>query len=543
MGNDRWKAETLNPTLDKFPLRKQEFVRSGGETVDDLYGPEAPPEAVGFPGEFPYTRGIRATGYRGRLWTMRQYAGFGTAAESNARYRYLLGQGTSGLSVAFDLPTQMGFDSDHDNSMGEVGKVGVAIDSMQDMRVLFDGIPLDKVSTSMTINATASTLLALYLGVADEQGVPWTSVRGTIQNDVLKEYIARGTYIYPPRASMRIITDIFGFCRQKVPRWNTISISGYHIREAGSTAAQEIAFTLADGISYVDAAVSAGLEVDDFAPRLSFFFNAHNNLLEEVAKYRAARRMWARIMRDRFGAKNPKSWTLRFHTQTAGSTLTAQQVDNNVVRVALQALAAVMGGTQSLHTNSRDEALALPTEESARLALRTQQLIAAESGVADFVDPLAGSYVVEQLTDELEADATQLIGEVDSRGGMVAAIEAGFPQREIQNAAYRTQVAMDRGEQEVVGVNVHQDDSSPPTDLLKVDASIGEAQIERLTRFKEGRNHAGVQDAIDALQQAASGTDNLMPHIVHAVKADVTLGEIADGLRSIYGEYQEQVVI
>ena len=342
---------------------------------------------------------------------------------------------------------------------------------------------------------------------------------------------------------MRIITDIFGFCREKVPRWNTISISGYHIREAGSTAAQEIAFTLADGISYVDAAVSAGLEVDDFAPRLSFFFNAHNNLLEEVAKYRAARRMWARIMRDRFGAKNPKSWTLRFHTQTAGSTLTAQQVDNNVVRVALQALAAVMGGTQSLHTNSRDEALALPTEESARLALRTQQLIAAESGVADFVDPLAGSYVVEQLTDELEADATQLIGEVDSRGGMVAAIEAGFPQREIQNAAYRTQVAMDRGEQEVVGVNVHQDDSSPPTDLLKVDASIGEAQIERLTRFKESRNHAGVQDAIDALQQAASGTDNLMPHIVHAVKSDVTLGEIADGLRSIYGEYQEQVVI
>lgn len=543
MSNQRWKADTLLPTLSKFPLRKREFVRSGGETVEDLYSPEEPPESVGFPGEFPYTRGIRATGYRGRLWTMRQYAGFGTAAESNARYRYLLGQGTSGLSVAFDLPTQMGFDSDHDNSAGEVGKVGVAIDSIADMRVLFDGIPLDKVSTSMTINATASTLLAMYLGVADDQNVPWTSVRGTIQNDVLKEYIARGTYIYPPRASMRVITDIFGFCRDKVPRWNTISISGYHIREAGSTAAQEIAFTLADGISYVDAAVSAGMAVDDFAPRLSFFFNAHNNLLEEVAKFRAARRMWANIMRQRFGAKNPKSWTLRFHTQTAGSTLTAQQVDNNVVRVALQALSAVMGGTQSLHTNSKDEALALPSQESARLALRTQQLIAAESGVADFVDPLAGSYVVEQLTDELEADAMRLIEEVDSRGGMVSAIEAGFPQREIQNAAYRAQIAMDRGEQEVVGVNVHQDDSSPPTDLLKVDAAIGEAQVERLARFKQDRNHAAVSDSLDALQQAADGTENVMPRIVHAVKSEATLGEIADCLRGVFGEYQEQVVI
>lgn len=543
MGNDRWKKATLEPTLENFPLRKQSFERSGGEAVADLYGPENPPGSIGFPGEYPFTRGVRATGYRGRLWTMRQYAGFGTAAESNERYRYLLSQGTSGLSVAFDLPTQMGFDSDHDNAMGEVGKVGVAIDSIADMRVLFKGIPLDKVSTSMTINATASTLLAMYLGVADEQSVPWNAVRGTIQNDVLKEYIARGTYIYPPRASMRIITDIFGFCRDSVPRWNTISISGYHIREAGSTAAQEIAFTLADGISYVDAAIDAGLDVDDFAPRLSFFFNAHNNLLEEVAKYRAARRMWAKIMRERFGAKKPKSWTMRFHTQTAGSTLTAQQVDNNVVRVALQALAAVMGGTQSLHTNSRDEALALPTEESARLALRTQQLIAAESGVADFVDPLAGSYVVEQLTDELEADALALIAEVDSRGGMVSAIEAGFPQREIQNAAYRTQLAMDRGEQEVVGVNVHQDDSDPPQDLLKVDASIGREQCSRLQQFKSARNGAVVADSLDALQQAASGSENLMPHIVHAVKSDASLGEIADGLRAVFGEYQEQVVI
>ncbi len=543
MTKRRWEEETLKPTTDRFPLRKQRFETSGGEEVADLYGPDDPGPAVGFPGEYPYTRGIRPTGYRGRLWTMRQYAGFGTAKESNERYRYLLEQGTSGLSVAFDLPTQMGFDSDHENASGEVGKVGVAIDSISDMRTLFEGIPLDKVSTSMTINATASTLLALYLGVADDQNVPWTSVRGTIQNDVLKEYIARGTYIYPPRASMRIITDIFGFCRDKVPRWNTISISGYHIREAGSTAAQEIAFTLADGIAYVDAAITAGLEVDAFAPRLSFFFNAHNNLLEEVAKFRAARRMWAHIMRERFGAKNPKSWQMRFHTQTAGSTLTAQQVDNNVVRVALQALSAVMGGTQSLHTNSRDEALALPTAESARLALRTQQIIASESGVADFVDPFAGSYVVEQLTDELEAAALSLIGEVDTLGGMVAAIEEGFPQREIQNAAYRSQIAMDRGEQEVVGVNVHADNSSPPPDLLKVDAQIGLDQVERLKRFKGKRDEKAVNDALDAVQQAASGTDNLMPHIVHAVKSDATLGEIADGLRTVFGEYQEQVVI
>jgi len=543
MSNDRWKDETLDPTVKRFALRRDRFERSGGEAVGDIYGPDIPPESVGFPGEFPYTRGIRPSGYRGRLWTMRQYAGFGTAAASNERYRYLLSQGTSGLSVAFDLPTQMGFDSDHDNAVGEVGKVGVAIDSIADMRVLFDGIPLDKVSTSMTINATASTLLAFYLGVADDQGVPWDAVRGTIQNDVLKEYIARGTYIYPPRESMRLITDIFGFCRDKVPRWNTISISGYHIREAGSTAAQEIAFTLADGIAYVEAAMAAGLAVDDFAPRLSFFFNAHNNLLEEVSKFRAARRMWAHIMKVRFGAKNPRSQQMRFHTQTAGSTLTAQQVDNNVVRVALQALSAVMGGTQSLHTNSKDEALALPTEASVRVALRTQQLIAAESGVADFVDPLAGSYVVEQLTDELEASALGLIAEVDAFGGMVAAIEEGFPQREIQNSAYRSQIAMDRGEQEVVGVNVHTDDSPPPTDLLRVDESIGRDQCARLAAFRSARDGRLAADALDAVQQSASGDDNLMPHIVHAVKSKATLGEVADSLRAVFGEYQENVVI
>jgi methylmalonyl-CoA mutase N-terminal domain/subunit len=543
MSKKRWSEETREPAKERFPDRKEVFVRSGATPVDLLYSPDDPPSGVGFPGEYPYTRGVRPSGYRGRLWTMRQYAGFGTAQESNERYRYLLSQGTSGLSVAFDLPTQMGFDSDHPRSAGEVGKVGVAIDTIEDMGVLMEGIPLDKVSTSMTINATASTLLALYLGVAETQGVPWTSVRGTIQNDVLKEYMARGTYIYPPRASMRIITDIFGFCRDEVPRWNTISISGYHIREAGSTAAQEIAFTLADGIAYVDAAIKAGLEVDDFAPRLSFFFNAHNNLLEEVAKYRAARRMWAGIMRDRFGAKDPRSWMMRFHTQTAGSTLAAQQVDNNVVRVTLQALAAVLGGTQSLHTNGRDEALALPSEASARLALRTQQVIASESGVADIIDPLAGSWAVEALTDGLEEEALRLISEVDGLGGMVQAIEKGFPQREIQNAAYQSQLAMDSGEQEVVGVNVHKLEEPPPTGLLKVNPDNERAQVERLTRFKADRSATAVADALDALQQRASGTENLMPTIVDAVRAKATVGEIADSMRAVFGEYKEEVVI
>jgi methylmalonyl-CoA mutase N-terminal domain/subunit len=543
MSKKRWELETLGPSTERFGLRREQFSRSGETPVDLLYTPDVPPEDVGFPGEYPYTRGVRPAGYRSRLWTMRQYAGFGTAEASNERYRYLLSQGTSGLSVAFDLPTQMGFDSDHPRAAGEVGKVGVAIDTIDDMGVLFEGIPLDKVSTSMTINSTASTLLALYLGVADIQGVPWSGVRGTIQNDVLKEYMARGTYIYPPRASMRIITDIFGFCRDRVPRWNTISISGYHIREAGSTAAQEIAFTLADGIAYVDAALTAGLDVDDFGPRLSFFFNAHNNLLEEVGKFRAARRMWAKIMRERFGAKNPKSWMMRFHTQTAGSTLTAQQADNNVVRVTVQALAAVLGGTQSLHTNSRDEALALPSQTSARLALRTQQVIASESGVADIVDPLAGSWAVEALTDSLEEEATRLIAEVDGLGGMVVAIEKGFPQREIQNAAYQAQLAMDAGEQEVVGVNVHTMEEPPPTGLLKVDPDNERAQIARLTKFKSDRDAGAVQDALDEVQQRASGTENLMPTIVAAVQARATVGEIADAMRAVFGEYREEVVI
>jgi methylmalonyl-CoA mutase N-terminal domain/subunit len=543
MSDDRWKRETLDPVLDRFSLRKDTFRRSGGAVLPDLFGPKKPPADVGFPGEYPYTRGVRPTGHRSRLWTMRQYAGFGTARESNERYRFLLSQGTSGLSVAFDLPTQMGFDSDSERAAGEVGRVGVAIDTVDDMGVLFEGIPLDEVSTSMTINATASTLLALYLVVAERKGVGWDQVRGTVQNDVLKEYIARGTYIYPPRPSMRVITDMFAFCRDQVPRWNTISISGYHIREAGSTAAQEIAFTLADGIAYVEAALQAGLAVDDFAPRLSFFFNAHNNLLEEISKFRAARRMWARIMRERFAAKNPKSWMMRFHTQTAGSTLTAQQIDNNVVRVTIQALAAVLGGTQSLHTNGRDEALALPSTDAARLALRTQQIIASESGVADIVDPLGGSWAIEQLTDELEAEAIRLIGEVDEMGGMVSAIEQGFPQREIQNAAYQVQLATDRREQEVVGVNVHTEGDTPPPDLLSVDPRIEAEQVERLVRVRDTRDAAAVRSTLDAVQQGASGTDNLMPLIVDAVRASCSLGEIADALRDVFGEYRESVVI
>jgi methylmalonyl-CoA mutase N-terminal domain/subunit len=494
-------------------------------------------------GAFPFTRGVHPTMYQGRLWTMRQYAGFGDAEQSNARYRYLLAQGQTGLSVAFDLPTQMGYDSDHAMSAGEVGKVGVAIDNVDDMHLLLADLPLGEVSTSMTINATAGTLLALYAAVARARGVPTTALRGTIQNDVLKEYIARGTYIYPPRASMRLITDIFGWCGEHVPKWNTISISGYHIREAGSTAAQEVAFTLADGIAYVEAAVAAGLSVDDFAPRLSFFFNAHNDFLEEIAKFRAARRMWAHIMRDRFGSKDPKSQMLRFHTQTAGSTLTAQQIDNNVVRVTVQALAAVLGGTQSLHTNSRDEALALPTESSARLALRTQQVIAYESGVAAHVDPFGGSHVVEDLTDRVEADAQRLIGEIDAMGGMVSAIERGFPQREIQDAAYATQRAVDAKQQVVVGVNEFQVDEPAPEDILRVSAEVEEKQLVRLAAFKRSRDAGAVKGALAALQDAAAGDANTMPCIVAAVEAKATLGEVADSLRQVFGEYQESVVV
>ncbi|MCB9685172.1 MAG: methylmalonyl-CoA mutase [Alphaproteobacteria bacterium] len=537
----RWRERTWGKAVARVPERPH-LTRSGGEPVAPLYTPlDAPDFArVGFPGEHPYTRGVQPTMYRGSLWTMRQYAGFGTARQSNERYRYLLSQGTTGLSVAFDLPTQMGYDSDHALAMGEVGRVGVAIDSLHDMRVLFDGIPLDEVSTSMTINATASTLLALYVAVGKEQGVAASQLRGTIQNDVLKEYIARGTYIYPPRASMRIITDLFRWCAAEVPKWNTISISGYHIREAGSTAAQELAFTLADGIAYVEAAIAAGLPVDDFAPRLSFFFNAHNDLIEEVAKFRAARRIWANLMRDRFGAKNPKSCMLRFHTQTAGSTLAARQIDNNVVRVTLQALAAVLGGTQSLHTNSRDEALALPTEASVKLALRTQQVIAHESGVAAYVDPLGGSWALERVTDELEAEALRLIAEIDGMGGMVEAIERGFPQQEIQNAAYAAQLAIDRGESVVVGVNRFEEEAEPMPELLRIDPAIEAEQAASTRAWRANRDPVVVRDRLDALTQAASGTDGVMPHILGAVEAGVTLGEIADALRAVFGEYREQ---
>lgn len=495
------------------------------------------------PGQFPFTRGIHPTMYQGRLWTMRQYAGFGDAADTNRRFKYLLEKGQTGLSCAFDLPTQMGYDSDHPMSAGEVGKVGVAISTVDDMATLLNGLPLGEVSTSMTINATAGTLLAFYCAVARTRDIPTSALRGTIQNDVLKEYIARGTYIYPPRPSMRLITDIFAWCGEEVTQWNTISISGYHIREAGSTAAQEIAFTLADGIAYVEAAISAGLDIDAFAPRLSFFFNAHNDFLEEIAKFRAARRIWAGVMRDRFGARDPKSWMLRFHTQTAGSTLTAQQVDNNVVRVTLQALAAVMGGTQSLHTNSKDEALALPTESSARLALRTQQVIAYEAGLASHPDPFGGSYVVEGITDRLEAEANRLIAEIDALGGMVTAIERGFPQREIQDSAYAAQRAVDDKKAIVVGVNGFVEAEAPVEGLLRVDRALEAAQVARLRAFKADRSADAVRDTLDALQQAAAGTANTMPLVLAAVEAKATLGEIADTLRGVFGVYHENVVV
>jgi methylmalonyl-CoA mutase, N-terminal domain len=493
---------------------------------------------LGKPGEFPYTRGVQRTMYRGRLWTMRQYAGFGTAAESNRRYRYLLTQGQSGLSVAFDLPTQMGRDSDHELARGEVGKVGVAIDSLEDMEVLLDGLPLDRVTTSMTINATAATLLALYIAAADRRGIARTTLGGTIQNDILKEYMARGTYIYPPRPSMRLITDTFAFCQAEVPKWNTISISGYHIREAGCDAVQEVAFTLADGIAYVQGALDAGLKVDEFAPRLAFFFNGHNNFLEEVSKFRAARRMWARIMRERFGAKDPKSQMLRFHTQTAGVSLMAQQPLVNVSRVTIQALAAVLGGTQSLHTNAYDEALGLPTEESARIALRTQQVIAHESGVADFVDPFAGSYAVEWLTSEIERRAGEYLARIDEQGGMVAAIEQGYPQREIERRAYEHQRAVEKKERIVVGVNEFVNDEPPPQNVLKVDPLLEKAQVERVQALRARRDAAAATSALASLEQAARGTENVVPHILHAVKSWCTVGEIADAMRRVYGAYQ-----
>jgi methylmalonyl-CoA mutase N-terminal domain/subunit len=496
---------------------------------------------LGSPGEFPYTRGIQPTMYRGRLWTMRQYAGFGTAAESNARYRYLLAQGVTGLSVAFDLPTQMGYDSDHSLASGEVGRVGVAIDSIEDMTELLEGIPLDRVSTSMTINATAIILLALYVAAAKRQGVPIAKLSGTVQNDILKEYVARGTYIYPPRPSLRIVTDIFGFCERELPNWNTISISGYHIREAGSTAIEEIAFTFANAIAYVQAAIDSGLSVDRIGQRLSFFFNAHNDFLEEIAKFRAARRLWARIMRERFGATHPRAEQLRFHTQTAGSTLTAQQPDNNIVRVAMQALAAVLGGTQSLHCNGRDEALALPTEESARIALRTQQIIAAETGVANTVDPLGGSYAIEALTNEIEAGARALIDRIDAAGGTLMAIEQGIVQRAIQESAYRAQQQIDARESVVVGVNAYADEDPGASriDVLRIDPAIERRQIERVRAVRASRDESAWRSALDTVGAAARGADNLVPAIVRAVEARATVGEIADAMRAVFGEHRE----
>lgn len=508
--------------------------------VDDLSEFD-PHERLAEPGQFPFTRGIYPTMYRQRFWTMRQYAGYATARESNRRYKYLLEQGQMGLSVAFDLPTQMGMDSDHPLAQGEVGKVGVAIDSLRDMEILLDGIPLDRVSTSMTINATAAILLALYLAVARKQGVPFDQVNGTVQNDILKEYIARGTYIYPPQPSLRLVTDVFAFCEAHVPKWNTISISGYHIREAGSTAVQEVAFTLANAITYVQAAIDAGLKVDEFAPRLSFFFNAHNNFLEEVAKYRAARRLWAHIMRERFHAQDPRSMMLRFHTQTAGSTLTAQQPDVNVIRVTLQALAAVLGGTQSLHCNARDEALGLPTEEAARLALRTQQVIAYESGVADTVDPLAGSYVIESLTNEIEQRVKDYLKKIDAMGGMLRAIEIGWVQNEIERAAYDYQQALERGDEIVVGVNKFALDEQEPIEILRIDPEIERTQIASLQQLRAERDHQAVDRALADLQAAARTDENLMLYILRAVEAYATVGEISDRLRQAFGEYQEAV--
>jgi methylmalonyl-CoA mutase N-terminal domain/subunit len=502
-----------------------------------------PAERLGEPGEYPFTRGIYPLMYRQRFWTMRQYAGFATARESNRRYKYLLEQGQMGLSVAFDLPTQMGMDSDHPLAQGEVGKVGVAIDSLRDMEILFDGIPLDKVSTSMTINATAAILLAMYLAVARKQGVSFDQVNGTVQNDILKEYIARGTYIYPPKPSLRLVTDVMAFCQREVPQWNTISISGYHIREAGATAVQEVVFTLADGIAYAQAAIDAGLAVDDFAPRLSFFFNAHNNFLEEVAKFRAARRLWARIMKERFHAQNPRSWMLRFHSQTAGSTLTAQQPEVNVIRVTIQALAAVLGGTQSLHCNARDEALGLPTEEAARLALRTQQVIAHESGVADTVDPLAGSYAIETLTNEIERRALEYLEKIDAMGGMLRAIEVGWVGREIERAAYEYQRAVEKGDEVVVGVNRFVLQEEKPIPILRIDPEIERAQVESLKRLRSERDQQAVETALGELHEAARADENLMPFILRAVEAYATVGEISDTLRKVFGEYQEAVTM
>ncbi len=537
-----WETTELQKSLDRFPERKEKFYCHGGRPVERIALPETIDtqytENQGVPGRFPYTRGVQPTMYRGRFWTMRQYAGFSTAAESNKRYRYLLDKGQTGLSVAFDLPTQIGYDSDDPISLGEVGKVGVAIDTLADMEVLFDKIPLDKISTSMTINSPAMVLLAMYIVVAEKQGVSADKIRGTIQNDILKEYVARGTYIFPPKPSLRLITNIFQWCSGNAPLFNTISISGYHIREAGSTASQEVAFTLANGITYVQTALDAGLELDVFARRLAFFFNASSNLLEEVAKFRAARRLWARIMKDRFKSQNPASMMLRFHTQTAGSSLTAQQVDNNIVRVTIQALAAVLGGTQSLHTNSRDEALSLPTEDSVQTALRTQQIIAHESGVPDSVDPLGGSYYIEQLTDKIEEEAVSLIEQIDKSGGVVAAIETGFIQGQIEDAAYQYQTEIERKERIIVGVNKFQVDEETKVPVLRVDPAIEDEQVQGLTRLKAERDQERLQNALEQLEIAARSESNLMDPVIAAVREYGSLGEICGVLRRVFGEYQ-----
>jgi len=539
----QWEKETLEPSKKRFGERQERFETTSGIEVKTLYTPEDVDgskyaEKVGYPGEYPYTRGVQPNMYRGKVWTMRQYAGFASPEESNRRYRYLLESGQTGLSVAFDLPTQTGYDSDHALAAGEVGRAGVPISSLADMEVLFDGIPLDKVSTSMTINATASILLALYIAVAKKQGVGLDQISGTIQNDILKEYIARGTYIYPPKPAMRLVTDTFQFCSRHVPKWNTISISGYHMREAGATAVQELAFTFANAIAYVQAAVDAGLEVDDFGPRLSFFFVSQNDLFEEVAKFRAARRMWAHIMRERFGAENPKSWMLRFHTQTAGVTLTAQQPDNNVIRTTVQALAAILGGTQSLHVNSKDEALALPTEESAQLSLRTQQILSHESGVTETVDPLAGSYYVESLTDQLEEKAWGYIERIDKMGGAMQALDAGFQMREIHESAYRLQKEIERQERIVVGVNRYEAETPPIEDIQRIEAEQTQRQIARVKKVRSERDNGAVKAALKRLEDAARGMENTVPVILECVEAYATVGEIADTLRGVFGEYE-----
>ncbi len=540
----RWEEEVVKPAVEKVPERKKEFKTTSGTILKRVYTPldqkeESYLENLGFPGEFPFTRGVQPTMFRSRFWTMRQYAGFGSAEETNARYHYLLKQGQTGLSVAFDLPTQMGYDSDHPLAKGEVGKVGVAISTIEDMERLFAGIPLDRVSTSMTINATAGIILAMYCVLAERQGVELKKLQGTVQNDILKEYVARGTYIFPPRPSLRLVTDIIAWCAKEVPKWNTISISGYHIREAGATAVEEVAFTIANGLEYIKAAVARGLKVDHFAPRLSFFFAAHSNILEEVAKFRAARRLWARILRERYNAADD-SCRLRFHTQTGGVTLTAQQPENNVIRVAYQALAAVLGGTQSLHTNSRDEALSLPTEESVTIALRTQQILAYETGVTDTVDPLAGSYCIESLTDEIESEARKLIEEIENRGGAVSAIEQGFIQERIAESAYRYQQEIEKGERVVVGLNKFQDEVEPKLKFLKVDEELALRRQEELSRFRRNRDHAAVKRVLAEVREVAGGADNLMPPIIEAVRQGATLGEISDALRGVFGEYDQR---